>query len=310
MKPVLSLTVCLLLGAGLLRAQVLSHESAFLELAALEAEVRELAAGLQFTEGPVWIEGQAGQPGYLLFSDIDADRIYRWAEGDSLRPWREPSGKSNGLLIGPDGRLLACEHWNRRVSAGSLDRPQQTVTICDSYQGKKLNSPNDIAIGPEGSLWFTDPSYGLEERPQDLPGCYVFRLAPGAKAPRVMVADFDRPNGIVFSPDKGTLYIADSGRPHHVRAFRVEGDSLGEGRVFATISPGGPDGMCVDRQGNLYVTAGDGVQVFTPEGKLIGRILTPQTPANCCFGGDDRRTLFMTARTGLYAVRLKTAGLP
>lgn len=278
----------------------------FADVVSPDAVLTELAGECQFTEGPVWIDSD-GAEGYLLFSDIPADRIYRWSKGVPIKVWREPSGNSNGLLQDSGGQLLACEHGNRRVSVTKADG---TVAIlCDSFRGKKLNSPNDAAVGPDGSIWFTDPSYGLDGRPQEQAGQYVFRLKPGRKEPQLMVDNFDMPNGIVFSPDKKTLYIADSGKPHHIRSFSVAGDSLRENGVFAVISPGGPDGIRVDRAGRLYAACGDGVQVFSPAGKLLGKILTPVTPANCAFGGDQNRSLFITARQKAYVMQLKTPGL-
>ena len=271
-----------------------------------DAELVEIASGLQFTEGPVWV--QSGESGYLLFSDIPADKIYRWAPGEALSVWRTPSGNSNGLLLDSQGRLLACEHGGRRVSL-AIDSAE-AVTLCDSYKGGRLNSPNDVALGADGSLWFTDPPYGLGDQKPDQPANFVFRLAPGAKEPTVVVEDFNRPNGIVFSPDKKVLYISDSGRPHHIRSFRVAGETLEEIGVFAVISPGGPDGMCVDTQGRLYSSAGDGVHVFSPDGTLLGKIITQKMPTNCCFGGKEWKTLYITARPDVYAVKLKVKGLP
>ena len=279
----------------------------FREVIAENAQVVAIATELQFTEGPVWIDSSAGKPGYLLFSDIPANIIYRFSAGDTLSVWRSPSGNSNGLILDAAGRLITCEHGNRRV--GISDVPGPVNTLCESFRGLALNSPNDAAIGADGGIWFTDPPYGIKAGEQQQPANFVFSLAPGKKEPRAMIDDFDRPNGIVFSPDKKILYVSDSGRPRQVRHFRLEGDSLSEIGVFAKISPGGPDGMCVDNSGRLYVTTGDGVQVFSPEGKLLGKVLTPKQPTNCCFGGDEMQTLFITARPNVYMVRLKVQGL-
>ncbi|MEA2063046.1 MAG: SMP-30/gluconolactonase/LRE family protein [Gemmatimonadota bacterium] len=272
------------------------------------AELRVIADDLQFTEGPVWIEAKADEPGYLLFSDIPADIIYRWSPGTgALSVWRKPSGNSNGLILDPAGHLVSCEHGTRRVGISGVPGPVET--LCDSYQGRALNSPNDAAIDLKGGTWFTDPPYGIRPEDKEQPANYVFYLAPGEKEPRAVVDDFDRPNGIVFSPDKKRLYIADSGKPHHIRHFRVKGEALEEIGVFGVISPGGPDGMCVDVSGRLYTSAGDGVHVFSPRGKLLGKILTPRKPTNCCFGGNAMRTLFITARPDVYSIRVKVRGL-
>ena len=272
----------------------------FEQVISTRAKLETIAKDLQFTEGPVWIARKGKEPGHLLFSDIPADRIYRWGPREKLSVFREPSGKSNGLLVGPRGGLLACEHWNRRVTQ-TLEG-STVISLCDYYLRKPLNSPNDIAIGPDKTLWFTDPPYGLEERKQEQENCNVFVFGPAWGKPTAMVTDFHRPNGIVFSPDKSVVYVADSGKPHHVRSFRVLTDTsvtpaaykVEEVGVFCTISPGGPDGMAVDTAGRLYVTAGDGVQVFKADGTLIGKILTPKVPANCCFGGPDGCTAYVT----------------
>ena len=306
MKGCIWFIMLLLLPQGAFSQTVQALKPEFSAVAGEDATLLTVAAGLQFTEGPVWIPDP--ENGYLLFSDIPADIIYRWAPGDSLSVFRTPSGNSNGLLLDSRGRLLACEHGGRRVSL-TLDSGE-VVTLCDSFKGGRLSSPNDVALGADGSLWFTDPPYGLREQKPDQPANYVFRLAPGAKEPTAVVENFNRPNGIVFSPDKKVLYISDSGRPHHIRSFRIKGESLEEVGVFAIISPGGPDGMCVDSMGRLYSTAGDGVHVFSPDGLLIGKILTPQVPTNCCFGGKDWSTLYITARPDVYAVKLKVRGLP
>jgi len=307
-KLSITLALGLLLQVSPLTAQGVEFLAPeFKEIADKDARVAAIAEGLQFTEGPVWIDSAAGKPGYLLFSDIPANIIYRYSPGDTLSVWRTPSGNSNGLILDAAGRLISCEHGNRRV--GVSRGPGPVTTLCDSYRGLPLNSPNDAAIGAGGGLWFTDPPYGIKAEEQEQPACFVFYLAPGEKEPRAMIDDFHRPNGIVLSPDKKILYVADSGGPHHVRHFRLEGDSLAALGVFAEISPGSPDGMCVDESGRLYVTARDGVQVFSPQGKLLGKVLTPHWPTNCCFGGERVQTLFITARPSVYMVRLKVKGL-
>jgi gluconolactonase len=306
MKTLAVLLIALLVPWAVFSAVIKPEDSSFAQLASPDVKLDTLATGLRFTEGPVWIAAEKGD-GYLLFSDIPADIIYRWSAAKGLSPWRSPSGKSNGLLLDARGRLLACEHGNRRVSL--VLSPDSAFTLCGSYNGGKLNSPNDIALGADGSLWFTDPPYGIEDGQQEQPAQYVFHMQADGREPEVVATDFYRPNGIVFSPDKKTLYISDSGK-RLVRCFSVTSEGLQERDLFAEISPGGPDGMCVDEAGRVYVTAGDGVQVFAPEGKLLGRILTPQQPTNCCFGGKDYKTLFITARPDVYAVKLKVIGLP
>ncbi len=308
MRTLAVLLISLTIPLTVFSAVIKPENPSFNEVADPGAGLDTVAVGLEFTEGPVWIAGSGeDEPGYLLFSDIPADIIYRWSAAGGLSVWRSPSGKSNGLLLDAQGRLLACEHGNRRVSL--VLSPDSAVTLCGSYNGGKLNSPNDVALGADGSLWFTDPPYGLEGREQEQPAQYVFRMPAGGGEPVVVASNFERPNGIVFSPDKQTLYISDSAR-RIVRGFDVLADSLKERKPLAEISPGGPDGMCVDEAGRVYVTAGDGVQVFAPGGKLLGRILTPNQPTNCCFGGPEGKTLFITARPDVYAVKLKVRGLP
>lgn len=256
-----------------------------------------VADGLDFTEGPVW-----HPDGYLLFSDIPADRIYRWRDG-ALGVYREPSGNSNGLTLDRDGALLACEHGNRRVSR---ETPHGTVTLSDQYEGRRLNSPNDLVVRSDGAIYFTDPPYGIREEQRELPFNGVFRLAEGALT--LLATDFDRPNGIAFSPDERTLYVADTAR-HHVRAFDVAPDgSLGAGRIFAEMRESGrPDGMKVDRDGRLYVCAGS-LQVFAADGRPLGVVDCPQPPANCAWG-DDGFALYIAARTGVYRVRFSVHGV-
>ncbi len=308
MKTLAALLMFIVIPLTVFSAVIKPEDPSFAQVADPGAKLDTIATELRFTEGPVWIaDREGGGPGHLLFSDIPADIIYRWSAADGLSPWRSPSGKSNGLLLDARGRLLACEHGNRRVSL--VLSADSSVTLSGSYNGNKLNSPNDVALDADGSLWFTDPPYGLEGREQEQPAQYVFHMPADGGEPEVVVDNFHRPNGIVFSPDKKTLYISDSGKGL-VRCFSVTPDGLKERDLFTKISPGGPDGMCVDEAGRVYVTAGDGVQVFSSGGKLLGRILTPKQPTNCCFGGEDFKTLYITARPDVYAVKLKVRGLP
>jgi len=285
-------------------ARVEMLDDAFKQVVDEGATVRQLATNLQFTEGPTWFAAGA----CLLFSDIPADRIYAWTDEGGLKVWRTPSHNTNGNTTDAQGRLVSCEHTTRRVTRTAKDGAVQI--LCARYQGKRLNSPNDVAVKRDGTIWFTDPPYGLRGQKAELPGCYVFRLDAGAKDPVVVAPDFTRPNGIAFSPDEKHLYVANSDREAaHVRRFRVQKDNtLAGGEVFCTIRPGGPDGIRCDADGRLYVSAGDGVQVFSTAGKLIGKIRTPQGAANCCFGGPNGKTFFITARKSLWAVRVNVTG--
>jgi gluconolactonase len=271
------------------------------------AKLQKLAGEMKFTEGPVWIDRDGG---YLIFSDIPADELKRWAMNDGLRTFRKPSHQSNGNTLDREGRLITCEHHARRVTR---TEPDGTVTVLvDSFDGKRFNSPNDAVVRSDGTIWFTDPPYGLPPgAARELEKNHVFRLDPQSKRIEIVADDFDMPNGLCFAPDERTLYIADSGKPHHIRAFDVITDgALKNGRVFCKIDAGAPDGIRCDDQGNVWSSAGDGVHVFAPDGKLLGKIPVPETPANLCFGGEDGQTLFITARTSLYSIRVNARGAP
>lgn len=257
-----------------------------------------VAEGLGFTEGPVWLPD-----GELLFSDIPNSRIHRWRDG-ALSVYREPSGGSNGLTLDPAMRLLACEHENRRVSC---ERCGVVEPVATHYEGKRLNSPNDIVVRSDGRIFFTDPPYGITEDQRELPFNGVFTVSTSGDL-TLIATDFDRPNGLAFSPDERTLYIADTAR-HHVRAFDVAADgALSNSRVFADMrEEGRPDGMKVDREGRLFVCATT-VQVFAADGRPLGVIDCPQMPANCTWG-EDGATLFIAARTGVYRTRIATVGI-
>lgn len=269
-----------------------------------DGEPEQLATDFEFTEGPVW---QAD--GSLLFSDIPANRTYRWHAEDGATVWREPTGNANGMTLDRQGQLLTCEHSGRRVSRVAPDGT--ATTVVDSYQGKRLNSPNDIVVKSDGTIYFTDPPYGIQPAERELPCNGVYRVVADGTI-ELLVDDFDRPNGLAFAPDESILYIDDSPR-RHVRAFDVRADgTLTNSRIIADMDhpqSGSPDGMKVDEQGNLYVTGATGVWVFEPDGTLLGVIATPERPANCAWGDDDRKSLYITARTSLFRIRTKVAGV-
>lgn len=275
------------------------------------AVVVKLAGGMGFIEGPVWVADATG--GKLVFSDIPGDELKQWSARGGLQTFRRPSGQANGNTLDRQGRLLTCEHAGRRVSL--TEKEGAVATVVDRYEGKKLNSPNDIVVRSDGLIFFTDPDYGLKSDPatkqkvgKEQAGNYVYRYDPSARRLTALVKDFAHPNGLALSPDETKLYVADSGVPHHLRVFDVaaNGDLRG-GAVFCTIDQGVPDGIRVDRAGRIWVAAGDGVHIYGSDGKRVGKILMAEAPANLCFGGEDGKTLFLTARTSLYAVKVLTS---
>lgn len=270
------------------------------------AALEELANGFQFTEGPAW----SAREQCLYFTDIPADRIYRWSATDGLRVFREPSGRANGLALDDQGRLIACEHARRRVSRTEADGTLRAMAeACD---GRRLNSPNDIVVKSDGSLYFTDPDCGLPPGEQTELGFNgVFRLSSDLATLTLLLDDFARPNGLAFSPNEATLYVADTIR-RHVRAFEVRPDgTLANSRLFATLegdAPGPPDGMAVDREGHLFATGPGGLWVFAPDGEEIARIAVPQRAANVTWGGPDRSALFIAGTRSLYRLQTRTSG--
>ncbi|HEY91687.1 MAG TPA: SMP-30/gluconolactonase/LRE family protein [Dehalococcoidia bacterium] len=271
--------------------------------------VEEAGSGFGFLEGPVWY-GDC-----LLFSDIPNNRIVRWRmlnNGPEVTTFRTPSGNSNGLTLDKSGRLIACEHSLRRVTR---TEPDGTITVlADHYEGKRLNSPNDVVVRSDGSIYFTDPPYGLAGLTawKELPFNGVYRLSPDGEL-ILLADDFDRPNGLGFSPNEQVLYVCDTARGH-IRAFDVSPDgSINSGRMFIDMrapEPGAPDGMKVDREGNVYCTGPGGFWIISPEGKCLAKVNPPELPANLAWGDADMKSLYLTARTGLYRVRLNIAGVP
>jgi len=281
------------------------NETEFKKILPADAKVEKLADGFGFTEGPVWISAGGG---YLVFSDIPKNQLKKWTAKEGVTAFREPSQHANGNTLDRQGRLVTAEHSGRRIS---IAEPDGTLTtVVDRFEGRKFNSPNDVVVKSDGTFWFTDPPYGLprgEKKEQE--GNYVYRYDPATKSVTALVKDFDMPNGLCFSPDEKKLYVADSGRPHHIRVFDVEQNgTVSNGRVFAVIEKGGPDGIRCDADGRLWSSSGNGADIFAPDGSLIAKINTPKGGANLCFGGSNGRTLFITAREGLYAVQTNVKG--
>jgi len=302
---------------------VVREDSRLDALVSQDAPIEVLASGFEWAEGPVWFS----DGGYLLFSDIPRNSIHRWSEADGLTLWMQPSGYtgvtdygaepgSNGLTRDPQGRLVLCEHGDRRVSV--LTAGGGKLTLADRYQGKRLNSPNDVVFKSDGAMYFTDPPYGLPNRWDDplreLEYCGVYRLSPTGEL-SLLTAEMSRPNGLAFSPDEKTLYVANSDPERAIwMAYDVLPDgSLGDGRVFADVTamygvlPGLPDGMKVDQHGNLFATGPGGVHVYAPSGELLGRIDPGVSTANCAWGVDGA-TLFLASDMYVCRIRTKTRG--
>ncbi len=298
-----------------------------------EPKLVPLATGFGFTEGPVYLSVEGSEEGYFLFTDQINDNILilRWhgilpynqitpLSWDKPVVYRHPSSIADGQTLDLQGRLLTAETTGRRVSITELDGTVKTLV--GFYQGKPLNSPNDLVVKSDGSVWFTDPSYGSLQFPQEsyLPN-NVYRFDPKTKALKVVIGDLKMPNGIAFSPDEKILYVIDSAaiqaprtyyesNPHAIYAYDVMegGMTLGPQRLFASVAPGFPDGMRLDTMGNIYVGALDGVQVFNPSGKLIGKIRMLKETANLTFGGRDNNILFICSSDSVWAIKLNAKG--
>lgn len=293
-------------------------DPAFAPLIIGSAALDVLFTGCRWAEGPVWFDDLQ----CLLFSDIPNERILRWAAdatgGGAVSTFRQPSQFANGHTRDRLGRLVSCEHGLRRVVRTEADG--RIIVLADRFEGKRLNSPNDVVVHSDGSIWFTDPTYGIlsdyeghhSEPEQQVRG--VYRIDGSTGQITCVVDDFCQPNGLAFSPDERTLYIADSGtnpdgtKPRHIRAFTVSGTRLTDDRVFALIDAGIPDGIRTDLAGNLWSSAADGVHCFAPDGRRLGKIFVPEPVANLAFGGPRRNRLFITATTSLYAIYLATNG--
>jgi gluconolactonase len=279
------------------------------------APVKQIATGFDWVEGPVWF----GDANCLLFSDIPNNRIMRWTPDIGISVYREPANYANGHTRDREGRLVSCEHGERRVTRTELDG--SITIIADSYNGKRLNSPNDVVVKSDGSIWFSDPHYGIMtnyegfQSQQELP-CNVYRVDPNTGDITAVLTDFDCPNGLAFNSDETKLYVADTGlmfdehADRHIRQFNVAEDgSLSGGSLFHRISLGCSDGFRVDTEGNIWSSAADGVHCISPEGQLLGKILVPELVSNVCFGGRAKHQLYITATTSIYRVTLNRQGV-
>ena len=279
------------------------------------AEIELLYNKCRWAEGPVWFR----DGNFLVWSDIPNSRMLRWVPGGEVSVFRADSNYSNGNTRDREGRLVTCEHGTRRVTRTEYDG--SITVIADRYKGKRLNSPNDVVVKSDGTIWFTDPNYGImsdyegHKGEKEQPGCYVFRFDPKSGKLAVAADDFVMPNGLAFSPDESILYVAESGAshwpetPNHIRAFKVGKDGgLKGGKEFCRTSAGFPDGFRVDTDGNVWTSAGAGIDCFAPSGDLIGRIGFPQMVSNLVFGGPKRNRLFVTCTHELYAMYVAATG--
>jgi gluconolactonase len=280
------------------------------------ARVEKLYEGCRWAEGPAYFA--AGR--YAVWSDIPNDRMLRFDETNgAVGVFRSPAGYSNGNTVDAAGRLVTCEHGNRRVTRTEVDG--SITVVADNNRGRRLNSPNDVVVRSDGSFWFTDPAYGIDSdyeghrADSEIGGCHVYRVDPVTGECRIVADDFVRPNGLAFSLDERRLFVADTGATHvrdgprHIRVFDVgDDDTLSGGAVFATCTVGIFDGFRLDDTGRIWASAGDGVHCYDPDGTLIGKVRVPETVSNVAFGGPKRNRLFICATTSLYAVLLPVTG--
>jgi len=304
-----------------LQNAIAADEREFLSFFPAGAALTRIATGFLWAEGPVWF----GELDELRFSDIPNNRIMRWSPTGGLSLFRQPSQRTNGHTRDREGNMISCEHGGRCVSRTKLDGSYEVLVT--HWQGKRLNSPNDVVVKSDGTIWFTDPPYGIVSDYEGIAAesaignNQVYRFDPQTGSVDAVATDFDRPNGLAFSPDETTLYVADSGyargygfgeeegRPRHVRAFDVvDGKRLANSRVLAEIKPAVPDGLRVDSEGLVWISSGDGIHCYTPSGTRLGRILVPEVVANLTFGGAGRSRMFITASTSVYAIETTRTG--
>lgn len=293
------------------------EDPSFVDLIDPLARVEHLGGSCVWSEGPAWLPSQQS----VIWSDIPNNRIMRWSEQGGVEVDSTDVEFTNGRTLDLQGRLVVCSHGQRRIER--LE-PDGTVTaLAAHYEGARLNSPNDVVVKSDGSIWFTDPPYGiLSDREghaaeSELSGCFVFRLAPASGELSVATDLLAHPNGLAFSVDESILYVSDTSGSvdpagnHHIMAFDViGGDRLENPRVFAVVSPGLPDGFRVDRTDHIFTSAGDGIHVLSPDGRRMGRIPIPEVTSNCVFGGENGSDLYITASTSLYRIATKTTGAP
>ena len=293
-----------------------AYDQQFNALLRADSVLECLASPARWAEGPVWLPGEDA----VVFSDVKANRMYRWNRDGKITIFREQANYANGNTLDRQGRLISCEHERRGVSRTDSDGVARILV--DRFDGKRLNSPNDVVVKSDGSLWFSDPPYGIVgdaegfKSESQIIGCYVYRFDPETGEITAVATDVQRPNGLAFSPDESRLYVADmsivdfplQGRRHLLVYDVIEGRRLSNPRVLAQIEPGIPDGFRVDQCGNIFCSCEDGILVLAGDGQRIGKIGVPERVSNCTFGGPAQDELFITATTSLYRVRLATQG--
>lgn len=287
------------------------------DLVGSKAVLIQLDDSSKHAEGPVYIPADDS----VVWSDVSGDRVLKWQAAGEISILRQPSHFQNGNALDLAGRIVACSHGDRAIVR--QEHSGEWHTLVDRYQGKRLNSPNDITVKSDGTIWFTDPPFGLTQADQgcggeqEQPGSFIYRFDPATGEIEAVITEMMRPNGLVFSPDESLLYVSDTSafeNPdmyHDIRVYDVvEGKKAMNGRIFAVVDPGQPDGICIDQAGNLFSSSKDGVEVYDPEGHYLGKVLTPEICANLTFGGKQRDRLFITAGGSLYAIDFKTQGMP
>jgi gluconolactonase len=303
-------------GTRMIRDVRIVLDERFGPLVNSNARLEKLYEGCRWAEGPAYFP--AGR--YVIWSDIPNDRMMRYDETTgAVGVFRQPAGYSNGNTVDRQGRLVTCEHGNRRVTRTEHDG--SVTVIASHFDGKRLNSPNDVVVRSDDSIWFTDPSYGIDsdyeghKAESEIGACHVYRVDPRSGEIRIVADDFVRPNGIAFSVDERQLYVVDTGATHvkdgprHIRVFDVgEGGALSGGRVFAECTSGLFDGFRFDEAGRIWTSAGDGVHCYDPDGTLIGKIMIPEVVANLVFGGPKRNRLYICGTTSLYSMMVQVNG--
>lgn len=288
------------------------YDSRLCDLISPNAELQRLAEGAKHSEGPVYLP----EDDSVIWSDVSGNRVFRWSAQNGTQVLREPSDYQNGNCLDLEGRLVSCSHGKRAIVR--REHSGEWQILVDRYRSKRLNSPNDIVAKSDGTLWFTDPPFGLTQpdegygEPQEQPGSFVFRFDPSTGEIDAVIREMERPNGLAFSPGEKILYVSDTSQVnyaqghHYVRAYTLINEKqVTNGQVFTVIEPGQPDGLKVDAQGNLFIASADSIQVHAPDRTCLGKILVPEVCANLAFGGRDGKRLFITAGCSLYAIDLR-----